>query len=48
MSDTDHIQYYRDTNGEWTSDYSGLVYLDFAPKVTGCDNTVIYSVKTCK
>ncbi|KAI1749168.1 hypothetical protein F4782DRAFT_514791 [Xylaria castorea] len=42
------LVYYRDTNGEWTTEKGELVYLDFKPKVPGTGNsTVEYKVTTC-
>jgi len=44
---SDEIVFYRDTNGDWTSEKNELVYIDFKPKPnTGptANNTVEYSV----
>ncbi|CED82360.1 hypothetical protein [Phaffia rhodozyma] len=40
------VVYYRDTNGKYTVEKSGLYYLDFVPR-TGCDNEVEYEIQTC-
>ncbi|WVQ72891.1 hypothetical protein IAR50_002452 [Cryptococcus sp. DSM 104548] len=46
---SDEIVFYRDTDGEWTSEKNELVYLDFKPKVWGQGNsTVEYEVTSCK
>ncbi|ODN95875.1 hypothetical protein L198_04494 [Cryptococcus wingfieldii CBS 7118] len=46
---SDEIIFYRDTDGEWTSEKNELVYLDFKPKVWGQGNsTVEYEVSQCK
>ncbi|WVQ80587.1 hypothetical protein IAT38_002692 [Cryptococcus sp. DSM 104549] len=46
---SDEIVFYRDTDGEWTSEKNELVYLDFKPKVWGQgNNTVEYEVSTCE
>ncbi|KAL7409141.1 hypothetical protein BDY24DRAFT_240796 [Mrakia frigida] len=47
VKDNKNVHYYKDMNGDWVSDLSGLVYLDFIPR-TGCDNTVEFKVSECK
>ncbi|WVN86264.1 uncharacterized protein L203_101426 [Cryptococcus depauperatus CBS 7841] len=46
---SDEIVYYRDTDGQWTSEKNELVYVDFKPKVWGQgNNTVEYEISTCQ
>jgi hypothetical protein len=40
--------YYRDTNGDYTAEKNELVYVDFKPKIGGCNSTVEYTIKTCE
>jgi hypothetical protein len=48
VKDNKNIYWYADRNKDWTSDKSGLFYMDFAPKTIGTDNMVEYTVRTCK
>lgn len=46
---SDEIVFYRDTDGDWTTEKRELVYLDFKPKIAGQGNkTVEYEVNECK